>query len=291
MKGSRALAVPYAQYAGVWSYEAAEERQVSADALQQFHTYLRNLQQNKKALCLLDLNDFEQDLADGLWFDSNIPTGYGLGSSGSVCAAIYDRYGLDKIKPHAGINNQQLGKLKDIFAQLESYFHGASSGADPLVCYLHQPVLMSKTGLNIATLPKPKEQSYSIFLLNTQIPRKTEPLVKIFLQKCENKDFEQRCKNELAHYADQSIHAFLQNDTAALFENIQLLSAFQYEHFQQMIPDAFRKIWQDGLDSNAYTLKLCGAGGGGFILGFTTDYLQAQKRLASYTLEEWKGFQ
>jgi len=288
VKGSRALAVPYAKYTGAWSFETSSEQQVSADALQQFHAYLMDFQKSKKALWLLDLKDFEEDLADGLWFDSNIPMGYGLGSSGSLCAAIYDRYGLDKIKPHPAITSQQLGQLKSIFAQLESYFHGSSSGADPLVCYLRQPVLMSKTELKAITLPKLNAQPYSIFLLNTQIPRKTEPLVNIFLDKCKNEDFEQLCKNELAYYSDQSMNAFLQNDVAALFENIQLLSAFQYEHFQPMIPEAFRKIWRDGLDSNTYTLKLCGAGGGGFILGFTTDYLQTQKCLSGHVLQEWK---
>ena len=34
--------------------------------------------------------------------------------------------------------------------------------------------------------------------------------------------------------------------------------------------------WQWGLDSGKFQLKLCGSGGGGFLLGFTTDYAAAK---------------
>jgi mevalonate kinase len=37
-----------------------------------------------------------------------------------------------------------------------------------------------------------------------------------------------------------------------------------------MIPEQFHAIWQNGIDTNDYYLKLCGSGGG-YILGFTED--------------------
>ena len=46
---------------------------------------------------------------------------------------------------------------------------------------------------------------------------------------------------------------------------------------QEMIPKLFQKLWKDGLESNDYYLKLCGAGGGGFILGLTRDIENAKK--------------
>jgi mevalonate kinase len=33
------------------------------------------------------------------------------------------------------------------------------------------------------------------------------------------------------------------------------------------IPEQFHAIWQKGIDTNDYYLKLCGSGGGGYILG------------------------
>jgi mevalonate kinase len=40
-------------------------------------------------------------------------------------------------------------------------------------------------------------------------------------------------------------------------------------NFKPMIPEQFHAIWQKGIDTNDYYLKLCGSGGGGYILGFT----------------------
>ena len=52
-----------------------------------------------------------------------------------------------------------------------------------------------------------------------------------------------------------------------------------------MIPKIYQKLWQEGIDSNAYYLKLCGSGGGGFILGFTEDIDKAKAKLEGYPLD------
>ena len=52
-----------------------------------------------------------------------------------------------------------------------------------------------------------------------------------------------------------------------------------------MIPSTFHHLWQKGIESNDYYLKLCGSGGGGYILGFTEDYEKAKKVLQDYKLE------
>ena len=52
-----------------------------------------------------------------------------------------------------------------------------------------------------------------------------------------------------------------------------------------MIPDKFKKLWKEGIDSNSYYLKLCGSGGGGFILGFTENYEQAAAKLKDQNLQ------
>jgi mevalonate kinase len=52
-----------------------------------------------------------------------------------------------------------------------------------------------------------------------------------------------------------------------------------------MIPEQFLGVWQNGIDTNDYYLKLCGSGGGGYILGFTEDLEKAKKSLKDYKLE------
>jgi len=265
VKGSRALAVPYARYSGKWSFEEHKNQRKSADALRSFCDHLM---QHESLLHQFNLTQFSEDLKRGLWFDSNIPTGYGLGSSGSVCAAVYDRYGVDKLDKKKAAS---LSGLKSTFAQMESYFHGSSSGTDPLICYLNKAVILQKNDLNTVSLLRLNEGKSGMFLLNTHIPRKTGPLVRLFLDKCENPAFNQLIENELALYTDNCINAFLQKNTTVLFDNLRKLSDFQYQYLPEMIPEKFRKIWLDGLTSGDYILKLCGAGGGGFMLGFTED--------------------
>ena len=52
-----------------------------------------------------------------------------------------------------------------------------------------------------------------------------------------------------------------------------------------MIPSDFHPLWKKGLETNTYYLKLCGSGGGGYMLGFTQDLKSAQKVLEDYPLE------
>ena len=71
----------------------------------------------------------------------------------------------------------------------------------------------------------------------------------------------------------------------SLFKNIKSLSTLVLQNFQPMIPDSFHDIWLQGIESNEYYLKLCGSGGGGFMLGFTRDFEKAKTALKAYPLE------
>ncbi len=278
LKGSQALAIPFPAFNGRWSYCTHPEKLTSLQM--ELPDLLEYLQQEKKKQTLiaqLDLDRFKKDLDEGLYFESNIPFGYGLGSSGALCAALYHRYGLD---PETG----NLLSLKKALAQIESFFHGSSSGIDPLIIFLHQPVLIDKDGaiattsLNASSLESAADITY--FLLDTGIRRETGPLVQLFLKKCEHPAYLKAIQSQLSRFTNQAIQQLLKGQDHRVFSLVEQISAFQMEYFKEMIPPSVRKVWAGGLEVDAsYKLKLCGAGGGGFLLGIGKKNSQAFKKL------------
>jgi mevalonate kinase len=125
--GATALAVPVAAFGGQWAWNQQRDRH--HQRLLQFA-----LSEALKSVEIIDTERFVNELEAGLLFQSNIPTGYGLGSSGALCAAIYERFASEK--------TDDLARLKSIFAQMESFFHGNSSGIDPLTSYVESPILI-----------------------------------------------------------------------------------------------------------------------------------------------------
>jgi len=62
-------------------------------------------------------------------------------------------------------------------------------------------------------------------------------------------------------------------------------SKIVFDNFKPMIPSDFHDLWKKGIDSESYFLKLCGSGGGGYILGFAPDIDKAKNDLKNYNLE------
>ena len=280
IKGSSGLAIPYQRYSGQWTF--SKESNASNKALNDWYKFLVKQDVPSSLSIQLNLQLFKKDIDNGLTFSSNIPLGYGVGSSGALTVAF-----LEKYVTIFHIDKNDIFQLKTIFIWLEKFFHGGGSGVDPLICYYQQPLLIKPNhGFELTELPKlPLHSNQCCFLLNTNISRSTEPLVKGFHEMCSNPHYERKCKEELGQFTNHAIQAFFNRNNQALFEEIRLISIFQYEYFQRMIPNAFNPIWELGLLSGIYSLKLCGAGGGGFILGFTADWEQTQEILKDYELE------
>ncbi len=279
------LSIPYNFYKGKF-HLTEDNYSESNEHLRNYFTYLSYLDVSGKAVAKLDLIRFKRDLKNGLAFDSTIPQGFGVGSSGALVAAIYNEYAIDKICAE-NINKTELTELKQIFGQMESHFHGESSGLDPLICYLNLPVIIkSKEDLDTVGLPSQNIDSQgAIFLLNTNEPGETQPMVQLFMEKMKEQGFRKMVKTELKKYNDECISAFIKGDFVPLFKNLKKLSAILLQNFSPMIPDQFQSIWKKGIESGDYYLKLCGSGGGGYILGFTRDYEQAKVQLKDYKLE------
>ncbi|MEN9447391.1 MAG: hypothetical protein RJA25_681 [Bacteroidota bacterium] len=290
IQDSMGLTLPYEVFKGKLTFDANEMNEQfiteSNEHLVEFATYLQQLIQQKELNIDFDIESFKKDIEKGMYFQSSIPQGFGVGSSGALVAAVYGKYTPNKINLEKIPNKDSILELKSIFAKMESFFHGSSSGVDPLICYLNLPLLINgKHGVEPVKVAMNNAGKGAIFLIDTGISRSTEPLVKYYMQKMEEPTFREFVDKQLKPFANNCIQAFLEGDKETLFAYIKLLSKFQLDHFKPMIPKLFNKVWKRGLDSGEYYLKLCGAGGGGFILGFTQNYESTKKKLKGQNLE------
>ena len=99
IRDSKGLSIPYNFYNGALKVdENPTEESIKSNAnLQRFVIYLDNLQQTQPKLVSFNLELLKRDVERGMYFDSSIPQGYGVGSSGALVAAIYDKYAKNKI--------------------------------------------------------------------------------------------------------------------------------------------------------------------------------------------------
>lgn len=286
IKDSKGLSIPYNFYNGALKMdENSSQSAVDSNLnLNKFHQYLTGIDTE---LVVFDLAQLEKDINSGMYFDSSIPQGYGVGSSGALVAALYDKYAQDKITVLENLTREKLLKLKAIFSEMESFFHGKSSGLDPLNSYLSIPILInSKDNIEATGIPSQNTNGKgAVFLLDSGIIGETAPMVGIFMEKMKQEGFRTMLKNQFIKHTDACVEDFLKGDINSLFRNTKQLSKVVLNHFKPMIPKQFHTIWKAGIESNAYYLKLCGSGGGGYILGFTEDFQTAQKALKNHKLE------
>ncbi|SNY94562.1 mevalonate kinase [Flagellimonas pacifica] len=289
IKDSKGLSIPYNFFKGALKTDEnpSEQAKKSNESLKSYVDYLRKLESEEQGLVSFDLEALENDVAKGMYFDSSIPQGYGIGSSGALVAAVYDKYATDKITVLENLTREKLLKLKEIFGKMESFFHGKSSGLDPLNSYLSLPILInSKDNIESTSIPSQnKEGKGAVFLLDSGMTGETAPMVQIFMEKMKQEGFRSMVKNQFIKHTDACVEDFLNGNVKSLFGNLKQLSHVVFDHFKPMIPSKFHQLWQQGIDTNDYYLKLCGSGGGGYILGFTQDFDKAKKALKGYNLE------
>ena len=289
IQDSKGLSIPYNFYNGALKSDEnpTEEAKKSNLSLVKFVAYLKQLQTEQPELVTFNMEVLQTDVNNGMYFDSSIPQGYGVGSSGALVAAIYDKYASNKITVLENLTREKLLQLKAIFSNMESFFHGKSSGLDPLNSYLSLPILInSKDNIEAAGIPSQSATGKgAVFLLDSGIVGETAPMVNIFMEKLKDQGFRNMLKSQFIKYTDSCVENFLQGDMKSLFKNTKELSKVVLSNFKPMIPEQFHQIWQNGIETNDYYLKLCGSGGGGYILGFTQDFEKAKKSLKDYKLE------
>lgn len=270
--GTRALATPVPVFSGRWAQAQPNQQDTRHASLRAFadSAALAGIPE-------LDTDAFRRDIAEGLYFRSDIPVGYGLGSSGALCAAVYDRYAREK--------TADMAQLKALFARMENHFHGQSSGIDPLTSYLNRPLLIANRdevrlfeGHSWQT-PAPR-----IFLLDTGMPRRTSPLVQWFLEKSREPAFARQLEQTLLPAHETMLDAWQSGQADAFWEALGRVSDFQLVHMAPMIPEGLRALWANCRTGADIVFKICGAGGGGFMLGFCRNQATALDKLSDFTL-------
>jgi mevalonate kinase len=262
---SQALAFPIPIFTGKWSHLGIQQDLLDLEGLISFLRSNKSFSEERIAY-------FQRAYIDGLRFVSNIPIGYGLGSSGALSAAIYERYLNESTEKNI------LQSRKDL-AGIEAFFHGSSSGLDPLVSFLNQPVLKSGMQYQAVKLPKMDTGGPRIFLIDSGSDRKSRALIREYRKMLLNDKFQTGCLNHLVPLVNQTIHEFLLGLWSIFRQNLLVISRLQWEWFQPMIPNTLHRIWKNSLTGEPHSIKLCGAGGGGYFLGFSWNWDRTEKIL------------
>jgi mevalonate kinase len=273
--GAPALALPLPGFGGAWAWSDSapppERARAMAPALERWarSEALRDVEG-------LDVEAFTRDLGRGLWFASNIPSGYGLGSSGALCAGVFDRYARQR--------PDDLEALKGVLARMESFFHGQSSGLDPLTSYTGRALLLENRGTVEYFTGRAWAEPPIVFLLDTGLPRQTGPLVRWFLDQAATPPFRRLLEETLLPAHRSMLAAWAAADAAAFWPALRAYSGFQLDHLQPMIPSGIQEVWGKILSEEKIALKLCGAGGGGFVLGFARQEADVREMAARHSL-------
>lgn len=256
LSGVPALAMPLPTFFGNWKFlEKGEKPQwtltdvVNSPFLDELSGF--------------DRQKFEQDLELGLYFHSNIPVGYGLGSSGALVAALYDRYMKNKAENRV--------ELRTHLSLLESIFHGKSSGIDPLVSFLKKNLWFEAGQVFDFVETRWQGQKPHVFLVDSGKSRQTAPLVNHFWENFNNNlIFREKMETVYKKCYWEVLKSWRDGDSKHFWVSAQQLSALQLELMPQMTAP-FSKYFNLVSDLPYFAIKICGAGGGGFFLGFCLD--------------------
>ncbi|HPB52032.1 MAG TPA: hypothetical protein PLC76_03905 [Saprospiraceae bacterium] len=247
--GSEGLAIPGNQYFGHWAQ--GNPRHQGTD-LYSFADYLSGQKFHNR----VDHAGLLKDATNGWFFDSNIPVGYGVGSSGAYSAAIYDRY--------ACVTDKDASHIRQDLAAIESFFHGSSSGIDPLISYYDRSFHLKDGYPEEVVIADRIRDSFT--LTDTGIKRDGSDYIRLFAQKMEDPNFAQKIKELYIPLVTNAIDACLKDDIGRLHEHFFEISYFQLVWMTEFIPFHLIKKWEQQLSDYTGYYKICGAGGGGFLL-------------------------
>ena len=108
-------------------------------------------------------------------------------------------------------------------------------------------------------------------MIDTRIKSPTAPLVEHFRELRNNKSYLEKFNNEYVPLISKCMSNLIDKDDMDFFNNLLSLSLLQTELLSHTIPADFRKYFLTDINKEGFQVKLCGAGGGGYLLGFAKD--------------------
>jgi len=273
MYDAMALSIPFPRYSGFLDFDTDHAHLESTAEIRKFYEHLESNDSSQTLHFSFDLERLKNDLDRGLFFNSNIPQQYGVGSSGALVAALFGKYAF----PSNLGNNLSPEILKANFAVLESFFHGRSSGLDPLISYLNKPILIDSKKQIVPVEFDIKQAGLAMALINTHTTGATAPLIRHFTDLFNLPEFQQAFEKQFIPSNNGCIESMLNGDKEKFFLHLGQLVRFQLYHFHRMIPVNFHRIISFAHCNKVY-IKLLGSGGGGFLLVFAESEM---------ILDEW----
>ena len=261
MHDSDALSIPYKRFNGFLtkSNRPTEDQKKSNRNIEYLYDYII---QDKYLSNIINSNNLKEEIDSGLYFESNIPIGSGLGSSGALVSSIISRYSKVDLKSYSN------AELKKIMSLIESKFHGDSSGFDPAVSYFNKPMLYSNQKIKL--IERIAFKDFKVYIIDSQVESSTKKMIKTFEDKMIDSEFRLFFNNKFITNTNQCIDHLINNPE--LFRNsIKELSNDTYNNFHEMIPNNIKNKWKEGIRNDSYYMKLCGSGGGGFFLAYDFD--------------------
>ena len=261
MHDSDALSIPYKRFNGFLtkSNTLTEDQKKSNRNIESLYEYMI---QEEYLGDIINSNKLKEEIDSGLYFESNIPIGSGLGSSGALVSSIISRYSKVDLKSFSN------AELKKIMSLIESKFHGNSSGFDPAVSYFNKPMLYSNQKIKPIDIIAFK--NFKVYIIDSRIESSTKKMIKTFEDKMIDSEFRLFFNNKFITNTNQCIDHLI--NTPELFRNsIKELSNDTFYNFNEMIPNNIKNKWKEGFKNDSYYMKLCGSGGGGFFLAYDFD--------------------
>lgn len=255
LNGSDALACPLPLKSGKLKYACASgkrppEAQKSQQSLIDLFSHLEKISRKSDPSESYNSEQFRNDLISGLFFDSDIPIRYGIGSSGALVVAIYGAY-FDQSK------EKPIELLIKSLGLIESHFHKYSSGIDPLVSFLSKSIHI--TNLTPQVVPFNLDwirDNFGLFLIDNGMSASTRKGI-------------DRNRKEIQHEEytplnNSIIQKILSQNDNNLFQDFMRLSYLQSLHFQDLFSPEILNLCKEGHSNSEYAIKLCGSGGGGY---------------------------
>ena len=260
--GSPALLMPLYSGSAHWDYIWRNHGKKNYSSNRSLHVFANYLSQNEYFTERIDIQKFNAELKKGLFLDSCIPSGYGVGSSGALTAAVYDRFKTYEIEDPM--------ELKKFLGDMENCFHGSSSGLDPLQCYYGKPFVLKDNKIEILDNGFVPENLH-IFLIDSNIKSDTKSLVTYFKEQRNEPRYLKAFDELYVPFVGRCIDSLVAGDADKFFDDLRHLSYYQTVMLRPMITDNVLPLFSLKREDVHFQIKICGSGGGGYFLGFSDD--------------------